>query len=247
MLVIDLFSRRLLLAILVVGSACSICLALSANTRAESVIGADYSYNVRTGYFDIRGFRNDTALSGMHMWGFEAGRRYTFNHWFRFQLTGAMDWGSARLARIDNVTLTDGSVRDSIAIMDEYFHFGFAPEFHYVFPASEVFAPFLRAGFDLNYMRLTQTGRVLDGGGLVKQQIQLSGEDFTGRTFSAGIHGGVGFDIHVSRHLALTLAYAFHYWHPMAYDYSVDMPLHSVKYWEAFRSHDVHLSLAWGR
>jgi hypothetical protein len=64
------------------------------------------------------------------------------------------------------------------------------------------------------------------------------------KKISADLRGGAGIDIRIGS-VAFDAGYVFTYWSPVSYSFERDMPLHGVKYWEAFRTHEVRVGIVW--
>ncbi|MBD3345983.1 MAG: hypothetical protein GF401_13050 [Chitinivibrionales bacterium] len=205
-------------------------------------IGAAFSQNVRRGYFDMKGYRQEVDKEPLAFWGAAFARRYYLAPWLRLQFSTLLDFGSEITDTLTMYFPSENNIAE-VAISNNFFHFSFGSELQYVFPPEKAFIPFLSMGIGLNYLSVREAGKRNDEIVGIREPVAI--KDSEDKNFRINMQGGLGADIIITKKAKISLAYYYRYWHPMRYEYIRDLPLTTAEYWESYRSHGILIGIAW--
>jgi hypothetical protein len=205
-------------------------------------IAASLDYNIRRGYFDIRGLRQDSALAPLTIYTVSLAKRYELAPSLRLRIGGSFGGGSVDVDT-ENVHFVDGT-QHLAARSQEFWRFSLTPELQYVLPAQGAIIPFLRIAVTGSYLWMNENGRTVDPGSTQQQRVQFA-DTMSARMPGVDARAGLGFDVAINRHAGLSFAYAVGYGQPVRYAFSSELPLRNVDYWESFRIHSITLAVIW--
>jgi hypothetical protein len=214
---------------------------LTANTvsidpNAAYLIGVDYNYSKREGFYDFPSLRKSQLLArnDLNMVGVGIGKRWMVNKYFRFQAGIGYEAGSA----FDDTLLlsTPGLVKYS------FYHISADPFLQFPLSLTGRMRPFLLLGGGVNYTIARKRTYALD------KSIEFIYFDLPwiyvrSGYFSMHAAAGFGLDYALTRSAMISMWYTLRYWQPVRYEIEQDFPLSAQQYHETFRSHQFHLTL----
>jgi hypothetical protein len=206
-------------------------------------IAGSLDYNLRHGYFDILGLRQDSALAPLAMYSASLAKRYELAPFLRLRISGSFGGGSVDVDTVENVHLTDGTTH-TVARSQQFWRIALTPELQYVLSARGAIIPFLRIAVAGSYLWMNENGRTADPGSSQQQRV-LFADTMSARMPGVDVRAGLGFDVAINRRAGLSFAYAVGYGQPVRYAFSSELPLSNVDYWESFRSHSFTVAIIW--
>jgi hypothetical protein len=217
--------------------------AASAVYNGAFEISGALDYNLRRGYFDIHGLRQDSALAPLTIYSVSLAKRYELAPFLRLRVGASFGGGSVDVDTVENVHLTDGTAH-TVARSQQFWRIALTPELQYVLPAQGAIIPFLRIAVAGSYLWMNENGRTVDPGSSQQQRV-LFADTMSARMPGIDVRAGLGFDVAISRRAGLSFAYAVGYGQPVRYAFSSELPLRNVDYWESFRSHSFAVAIIW--
>jgi hypothetical protein len=210
--------------------------------NTATFFGVSGDYSERRGTYDFgNGITQEVNCNNLFTYGLTGGKRFVLLPWLRLQATGVIQYGSviddtfpagehlSEPAVVEKSLLQGGVVADlqvPVDLADErvshsrfYFH----------------------AGAGLHLARIWQTELLLDD-----ESQTVTGDPAIEPPhvmLSPSIHGGMGWEVALSRTFGLAVAYSLNYWEPVHYNATGDeFPL-GTPYSEQFISHEVDIVL----
>ncbi len=210
--------------------------------NSASFAGLTADYNERRGTYDLDGGgTQDVNLSDLITYGITGGKRFPLTPWLRLQLAGVLRYGSV----VDD-TFPAGTVVDSAAIVRKMLlQGGIIADLQVPLNLSggELSRSrfYVHAGGGVHLARIWESEVLLD-----KQSESVTGDpslESPHVMLSPSIHGGLGWEVQLSRALGLAVSYSLSYGDLVHYS-STDFgyfPL-SIPYSERFITHEIDIA-----
>jgi hypothetical protein len=198
-------------------------------------------YNLRDGFYDFADIQKSRQAprNSLLMYGATGGKRFGLNKFMRLQIGLDVAMGSV----VDDTlstTLIGRSTPSPIGVKHTLYHAGLAPELQFYAPMADWGLPFVRLGGGLNYVAGVEQMFVLNSDTLVEG---MNPEIVYKNRLNFDVIAGFGFDVLITRSLAICLSYSFRYWQPVLGSIQDDFPLAGLPYHETFYSHGIQATM----
>jgi hypothetical protein len=200
--------------------------------------GISADYHLRRGYLDFgNGYTEEIRRSAIPAIGVLLGKRWRLLPWARLEMSATVKYGAATEDSLPPIMLSDNTMQNTL-IKTSFFYGSFTADFQLPFHVAPDGQLFLHGGFG-GHVAEAWESEVLSNN--TSQRVtDLYLEDHT--TWSASVHGGLGFEIAITPLFGFAASYSLRYWYPIRFGMFRDIfPTAPVDYSERFITHQLDI------